>query len=1097
MASLPREMASPLLDASAAQAEAAIEIHLEVLGMKCGSCAGSVERAIRNASSLQVASAQVNLLAECVAVRFSQPVPASELKAAADLLCAAVEDAGFEAKSSLPTARNGDEGETHEVLLAAIAPAEGPRDAAVAALRGHAAVVEAEEAAGSSHAEEVRWRVGFKCHVKEQGLRELLWVLEDLGLQYVRVVEAAASQSPLQRAQARRAEEAKAWRRSFLGALALTTPVVLVMWVLAPQPSLRNLFMPGDVDFAAIFMFLLATPVQFGSGLVFYRETFSGLKHGKLGMAAMVSLGTSAAYLSSCIQLIVKVSRGEMATMNLDFDTSALLITFVLLGKWLECRAKGSTGDAITALMALQPQSALLIQEVDGRAAGRDRQVDAKLLLKGDVVRVLPGAKVPADGIVIAGESTVDESALTGESLPVPKGPGDKVVGGTANHGGMLQVRLHAVGEGSALSQIVGLVEQAQSQRAPVQEFADRISGFFVPVVMGLSLLTLVLWLVLLYSGAVKPEQLPRAERSSPFSFSLMTAISVLVVACPCALGLAAPTAVMVGTGVGASHGVLIKGGQALETAHHIEAIVLDKTGTITEGRPSVTDLELFAASADGPNLSDVKQHLASMGCKLMRAEPGVDDTARPHLIGSMLPALFLAGCCEKNSEHPLGKAVAQEADRLLQRSVPAAATTAPESFLRDPEAFKASPGRGVEATVLGHSVRIGSLSWLGAGGACISEEAAQAKEIQARLETQGKTVVFVAVDGRLSLLVALADTVKREARQTIEALQRMGREVYMLTGDNERTAMAIAQQVGIRKENVVAGVLPSGKAEKIKELQGRAFTQPSEQAPPRASRCWPLQAAGRRVGGPRREVLLDDLEAGQSASPARTRCVAMVGDGVNDAPALAQADLGIAIGAGAEIAMEAADMVLVRSRLSDVVVALHLSTAIFRRIQLNFLFSLGYNMCGIPLAAGLFFALTGQPLAPFVSGAAMALSSVSVVTSSLMLRRYRPPAFVSGGVHRAGFCERLARLIGLTRPRSELIAELEAQRGITDSARGVVAQGYVETCAAAWGGACDCHEKLASCPCRGCIHGDPAGSAAISRTSTHDGSMDSHEDVQ
>mmetsp|Transcript_18325 Transcript_18325/g.43416 ORF Transcript_18325/g.43416 Transcript_18325/m.43416 type:complete len:1207 (-) Transcript_18325:117-3737(-) len=979
-------------------------LQLEVLGMSCASCVSSVERAIRAVPGVEEAS--VNLLAESASVR----IASQEI---AERVVAAVEDIGFEATIKAGASADG----AQATILATAASTEDPEmgsapSAAVTVLQKHAAVGSAEITSAPGARElsiVVQFRAGGDGQ-RERVLREMIFSLEDLGLDNVRVAQ-AASQSPLQRAQARRASEAVGWRRSFLGAFVLTLPIVLLMWVVAPMPALKPYLMLNGIDIAGIAMFLLATPVQFVSGGVFYRETYEGLKHRKLGMSAMVALGTTAAYLSSCAQLVCKLLAKEAAVMSLDFDTSSLLIAFVLLGKWLECRAKGSTGDAITALLSLQPQSALLVRE-DG--SGRERYVDAKLLVKGDLVRVLPGSKVPADGTVESGESAVDESALTGESLPVPKAPGDRVVGGTANHGGQLQVRLEAVGESSALAQIVGLVEAAQSQRAPVQELADRVSSIFVPTVLVLSLATFVLWMFLLGTGLVHLDAVSNSEHHNDFTFCLMMAISVLVVACPCALGLAAPTAVMVGTGVGATQGVLIKGGHALEAAHQIEAVVLDKTGTITEGKPRVTDVEVLCRD-DEVSLTNLRQHLATAGA----------PTTGP--VATSLPLLLLAGSAERGSEHPLGQAVAQEAERLLaDRGAPSA--------LVEPATFRALPGRGLEASVLEHQVLIGNMAWMEANGVR-ADGAERLATLRAELEEDGKTVVFVAVDGVLALLVALADTVKLEAPQTIQALQRMGREVFMLTGDNARTAAAIARRVGIPPENVVAGVLPSGKAEKVKDLQQR----------PQASAARTSCFRGREVR---------PVEEGR-------RFVAMVGDGVNDAPALAQADLGIAIGAGAEIAMEAADMVLVKSRLSDVVTALHLSSAIFRRIQLNFLFSLGYNCLGIPLAAGLFFAITGRPLAPFVSGFAMALSSVSVVSSSLMLRRYRPPAFTQRPGS-ASFCQRLAEKIGV-RPRTEIMDEREAQRS---GMRALMLQGMMESCGALTGANCSCNP----CECRRCL---------------------------
>lgn len=1018
-------------------------LHFEVLGMTCASCVGTVERALKSVPG--VADAQVNLLAESATVRLTEAVPEKDLDSMAEALQAAVEAAGYQASFKPAAVARGQE---HEAVLVGRAPAEqdleqgpgGSSTAVVAELQqltGVASVVPSESP------EALELQVRFHGE-RERVLRELLWTLEDAGFLGVHVRE-KRTQSPLERAQERRGSEALAWKRSFFISLLLTLPVVLLMWVFSPMKSLHKFFMPHDVDLAGLLMFALATPVQFGSGWVFYKEALSGLRHRKLGMAAMVVLGTTAAYASSCMQLVSKLLCHEMAAMSLDFDTSSLLITFVLMGKWLECRAKGSTGDAITALMALAPRTALLLQ---GR---REREVDAKLLLQGDLVKVLPGAKIPADGVVSWGESAVDESALTGESLPIPKKVGDEVIGGTVNHGSVLQVRLTTVGENSALSQIVGLVEQAQSQRAPVQEFADRISGVFVPVVMTLSLLTFILWVILTHCGFV--TSLP--SRQNPMTFSLMMAISVLVVACPCALGLAAPTAVMVGTGVGAQNGVLIKGGRALETAHHVQTVVLDKTGTITEGKPSVTDIELLLNDFPENWLADVANHLKNLGC-----------TAHPDSqMRQVLPALYLASCAEKGSEHPLGQAVARDVERMLQQWSTESTAGDQVPMLLEPEKFHASPGRGIEAMVLSHRICIGTMAWLRGEGVDFAAME-RAKGLQHTLEDDGKTVIFVAIDQRPVLLLALADTVKSEAAQSIRALQRMGREVYMLTGDNQRTAHAVARQVGIKPENVVAEVLPSGKSAKVKELQ--SITAPSVSHRSLGSRLLRKICCFRS-----REPLLDGEVP---TSPAEVhRFVAMVGDGVNDAPALAQADLGIAIGAGAEIAMEAADMVLVRSQLSDVVTALHLSSAIFHRIQLNFLFSLGYNGIGIPLAAGLFFALTGQPLAPFVSGGAMAMSSVSVVLSSLMLRRYKPPSIIQR--ERPALLQRLSASLGFG--SDALLAELRGERAAVESAR-LMVQGKSITCGALWGTGCDCRRDGGGCPCRSCERATSCGSISL-----------------
>jgi len=671
--------------------------------------------------------------------------------------------------------------------------------------------------------------------------------------------------------------------------------------------------------------------------------------------------------------------------------------------------------------------------------------VEAHQLLKEDVVKVLPGSKIPADGVVISGTSSVDESAITGESIPVAKGLGDKVIGATINHDGVLQVRLTGVGEDSAMSQIIKLVEQAQSQRAPVQDVADRISARFVPTVMMLSAVTFILWLIILWTGAVPLEDLPK-ERGS-FGFALMTAVAVLVVACPCALGLAAPTAVMVGTGVGAKYGLLIKGGRALEVAHVVGTVVLDKTGTITMGKPGVTNLELMenGEEADEPSYVDIWSRLEKLCI--------VADTP---LEKRLLPLLYMMGCAEKGSEHPLAKSLVEESTKILsahRQSV----RSADDVQLPDPDFFKSTPGRGIEATVGSYSLLVGNMEWLShAGVDFTSPSGRSATSLQQQLDREGKTVIFMAVNKRLRLLAGIADVIKPEAKETIQALQSMGLRVYMLTGDHHRTATAVASVVGIAKQDVIAGVLPSEKAEKVRELQVGELQVSSSSFGLQQSR----QLAMRRQ---------------RSGRHRNAQCVAMVGDGVNDAPALAQADLGIAVGAGAEVAVEAADMVLSRSKLSDVAVALHLSRVIFRRIQLNFLFSLGYNCLSIPLAGGLFFAITGVPLAPFVSGAAMALSSVSVVSSSLLLRTYKPPA-LEQLMHRTR-CPTLRKLFD--RAFGEVqAATLQEEREMVSvevaQARELVIQGIAASCGMLKGAQCTCPPDR--CPCRNCPVHHPDG---------------------
>jgi len=1044
-----------------------VSAEFEVLGMMCGSCVATVERAIQKLEWPVVLSVHVNLLSETALVMMKCPDAPKTLLDATHAISDVLGDLGFEATPKhQPNSRPSNSAEIEEEqdasLVACTTNSTGPADARRALLAlpwvivAEAAPVPLETA--GSYREIL---VQLRYRGSSTDVRRLLWCLEEAGFIRVRLSNDIREQSPLERAQIRRKQEAQQWQRAFFAASALTLPILVLMWLLAPMPSVQAWWQIGGIDYGAISMFLLATPVQFGSGYVFYRDAWAGLRHCKFGMAALIAIGTSAAYLSSCVELLYKLGHGEAAAGDLDFDTSALLITFVLLGKSLESRAKGSTGDAIAALLALQARTAILIEEDLATKTKLEHEVDANLLTAGDVVKVLPGAKVPGDGIVISGQSAVDESALTGESLPVAKKEGDSVIGATINHGGVLFVKLHQVGENSTIAQIAKLVEQAQAHKAPVQELADRISGKFVPAVMAASLLTLVMWLLVLWSGALPAARLPEANRGRPASFALMAAVSVLVVACPCALGLAAPTAIMVGTGAGAKHGILIKGGQALEMAHLVNTIVLDKTGTITQGVPSVTDLEVLDSghpAADSSFLEETWSTLAKLGC-----------TPKSQVHEKLLPILFLAGSAERGSEHPLGQSVVREAVRAISSSIRLGSTKIGSTVFLEPESFSATPGLGVEAQVAGHNVFIGNDSWIKSKGmqfSCTSASVFACQQTQ-KLQSEGKTVVFVAIDGLILLLIAMADKPKTDAAKTICALRAMGKRVYMLTGDNRRTALAVAKMVGIMPDHVIAGVLPSEKAQQIRIMQEHVPIDRSFRSRLLVwirSVCFRLRRS--------RDPLISSSE---SFGPP---CVAMVGDGVNDAPALAQADLGIAIGAGAEVAIEAAGVVLSRPVLADVVVALHLSTCIFRRIQLNFLFSLGYNCLGIPLAAGLFFLITGRPLAPFVSGAAMALSSVSVVSSSLLLRSYRPPRLEDIGrawkrwrrLHSA-----ICGALGLRRVAQTVDLPQSSSQMDIDCTQEVFIQGIRENCARLASGECTCPPAL--CACRGCpIHRTKTG---------------------
>lgn len=667
-------------------------------------------------------------------------------------------------------------------------------------------------------------------------------------------------------------------RRLFAFALAFAVPVLLISMVppfmmVVPTTVAEWLafFVGGAWDPVMVqkyLAFALATPVQFYAGAQFYRGFWHALKRGSGNMDTLIAIGTSAAYFYSVAATFIPT----LESQPVFYETAALLITFVLLGKLLEARAKGKTGDAIKKLMGLAAKTARVVR------GGEELDIPVEQVVVGDIIVVRPGEKVPVDGTVTEGSSAIDESMLTGESIPVEKGVGDTVIGATMNKLGSLRFEATKVGADTALAQIVRLVEDAQGSKAPVQRFADRISAVFVPAVVGASLVTFLVWLFVV-PNFVDPSFY---AGMTPFVRALLAATAVVVIACPCALGLATPTAIMVGTGKGAENGILIKSGEALETAYRIKAIVFDKTGTLTNGTPVVTD-----------------------------AEP----------LGEFDRAIFytLAAALERSSEHPLAEAiVAHAADMGL--------------VLPQVGEFEAIPGHGVRGEVDGRRVALGNRKMMRREGVDVLAYADRISE----LEAEGKTVMIAAINSAPAGLIAVADTLKENSPEAVSRLRELGVEVFMITGDNRRTAEAIAEAAGIDAAHVLADVLPEHKAAEVAKLQERGLV------------------------------------------------TAMVGDGINDTPALAQADVGIAMGAGTDIAMETGGIVLIKNDLRDVVTAIELSKRTMRKIHQNFFWALGYNTLGIPIAAlGL--------LRPEIAGAAMALSSVSVVTSSLLLRRFKP----------------------------------------------------------------------------------------------------------
>ncbi|HBA86664.1 MAG TPA: heavy metal translocating P-type ATPase [Geobacter sp.] len=718
-------------------------------------------------------------------------------------------------------------------------------------------------------------RATLKYDPRVTDSQALKQVVRDLGYE---VLEAGSGgsetdETEMLEAQSRVHEEQYQKNRiKFLIALSLTLPLAVIAMAGHVVPALADLFnFPGRawVEFA------LTTPVLFWAGREFFTGAWAAARHRVADMNTLVSLGTLSAYVFSLVATIApqwlragaapSADHGhEMAApVGVYYEVAAIIVTLILMGRLLEARAKSKTSGAIHALIGLQPKTARVLRD------GTEQDIPVSEVLVGDSILVRPGEKVPVDGEVIEGASSVDESMLTGEALPVQKKAGDTVIGATINKTGSFRLRATRIGKDTVLQQIVRLVQQAQGSKAPIQRMADLIASYFVPVVISLAIATFVVWFDL-------------SPADTRLNMAVLTFVSVLIIACPCALGLATPTAIMVGTGRGAQSGILIKGGEALETAHKLDTIVLDKTGTITRGVPSVTDINAI----------------------------GVPEEV----------LLQIAASAEYGSEHPLGEAIVRSAE---ERGLPLLASSD----------FKAIPGHGIEAVVDGKKVLIGTSLLLKERGLVTDPSAAHL------LADQGKTPIFVVIDGSYAGTIAISDPIKEGSASAIRRLRDLGLEVIMLTGDNTRTANSIARQVGV--DSVIAEVLPDGKGEEIRKLQ------------------------------------------------AQGKVVAMVGDGINDAPALAQADVGIAMGSGTDVAIEAADITLVRGDLNGVISSIALSRATIANIKQNLFFAFFYNILGIPIAAGVLYPLTGWLLSPIIASLAMALSSVSVVTNALRLRGF------------------------------------------------------------------------------------------------------------
>ncbi|WP_057913591.1 heavy metal translocating P-type ATPase [Peribacillus muralis] len=652
-----------------------------------------------------------------------------------------------------------------------------------------------------------------------------------------------------------REKEIQKQKNTFIFSIILSFPL---LWAMVSHFRLTSFIYMPDFLMNPWVQMAFATPVQFIIGKQFYVGAYKALKNKSANMDVLVAMGTSAAYFYSVYQAIISVG-AHHHTAQLYFETSSILITLILLGKLFEAKAKGRSSEAIKKLMGLQAKTALVLRN------GEEREIPLEEVLVGDLVLVKPGSKIPVDGEVVEGNSAVDESMLTGESIPVDKTIGAKVIGSTLNKNGFLKMKATKIGKDTALSQIIKVVEDAQGSKAPIQRLADKISGVFVPIVVGIALITFLVWIIWVNPGE--------------FTSAFEAMIAVLVIACPCALGLATPTSIMAGSGRAAEFGILFKAGEHLETTHHIDTVILDKTGTVTNGAPVLTDVIVGN---------------------------GMEEEA----------FLALIGAAEKQSEHPLAEAIVQG---IQVRNL----------ALSDVKQFEAIPGHGVKAVVNQNVLLVGTRKLMKQNNVDI----AMAETVMEELEAQGKTAMIASIEGEYAGIIAVADTLKDTSLEAITRLKAMDIEVIMITGDNQRTATAIGNQVGI--DQVIAEVLPEGKAEEVKKLQN----------------------SGKKV--------------------------AMVGDGINDAPALALAHIGMAIGTGTDIAMEAADITLIRGDLNSIADAILMSRKTMRNIKQNLFWAFAYNIIGIPIAAiGL--------LAPWLAGAAMAFSSVSVVLNALRLQRVK-----------------------------------------------------------------------------------------------------------
>lgn len=814
-----------------------IEKNFTIEGMSCASCAQTVEKATKKLSGVQEST--VNLATEKMHITYD------EAKLTDKDIQEAVNQSGYKAVTNTKQKNYVIEGMTCASCAQTIEKAVG-KLAAVQMVNVNLATE----------------KMSIEYDPDQLVLADVTKAVEEVGYTAHEEVETG---DEIDRTREKKAQHIKdMWQRFWISAL-FTVPLLYIsMGHMLGMPLPEFIDPMANAVTFALAQLVLTIPVII-LGREFFKVGFKALVKGHPNMDSLVALGTSAAFLYSLISTVAIGMGNTHLAMDLYYESAAVILTLITLGKYFEALSKGKTSEAIKKLMGLAPKQARIMRN------GQEVDVAIDEVQVNDLIIVKPGEKMPVDGIVVEGNTSVDEAMLTGESIPVEKTAGDAVIGASINQNGTIKYKATKVGKDTALSQIIKLVEDAQGSKAPIAKLADIISGYFVPIVIVLAVISGLAWYIAGESGV----------------FALTIAISVLVIACPCALGLATPTAIMVGTGKGAEHGVLIKSGGALEKTHKIQTIIFDKTGTITEGKPEVTDI----VAVNGMSEEEL---------------------------------LILAASAERGSEHPLGEAIVHGAEKK-------------DLSLFKTQTFNALPGHGIEVTIENQSLLLGNKKLMIDHGISIDT----VETVSDTLAGEGKTPMYIAKDDQIVGIIAVADTVKANSLKAIEKLHKMGLEVAIITGDNKRTAQAIAKQVGI--DRVLSEVLPEEKANEVKKLQ------------------------------------------------AEGKIVAMVGDGINDAPALAQADIGIAIGSGTDVAMESADIVLMRSDLMDVSTAVELSKATIKNIKENLFWAFGYNVLGIPIAMGLLHVFGGPLLNPMLAGAAMSFSSVSVLINALRLKRFRP----------------------------------------------------------------------------------------------------------